>query len=231
MRVFVGYGYNERDRWIEEQVYPILEGMGFMVVDGRGMEGMTLQPEIISRIDQSDAVIGFLTIREGQGEADFNSHLWVIEELMHANTKGKPIIPIKEVGVRVADGLFGDRQYIPLRQEDRLDCVAKLIAALGRRNIRRIRLEIDEDELRRNLFRNWRDTQRFKVQYRTQENGVESAYKEGRLELVDMGFYLNASDVPKRAYIEIEGFVGGNAIFSSGWASAEAVQVPINYLG
>jgi hypothetical protein len=29
MKVFVGYGYNDRDSWIEEQVFPIFRGMGF----------------------------------------------------------------------------------------------------------------------------------------------------------------------------------------------------------
>ena len=36
MKVFVGFGYNDRDRWIEEQVFPILRGMGFGVVDCGG---------------------------------------------------------------------------------------------------------------------------------------------------------------------------------------------------
>ena len=35
MKVFVGFGYNDQDHWIEEQVFPILRGMGFSVVDGK----------------------------------------------------------------------------------------------------------------------------------------------------------------------------------------------------
>ena len=31
MRVFVGFGYNERESWIETQVFPILQNMGFVV--------------------------------------------------------------------------------------------------------------------------------------------------------------------------------------------------------
>ncbi len=34
MKVFVGFGYNDRDRWIEEQIFPVLGCMGFTVVDG-----------------------------------------------------------------------------------------------------------------------------------------------------------------------------------------------------
>ena len=110
MKVFTGFGYNTRDEWIEKQIFPILRGMGFTVVDGKDMYGDILQPEIESRIEQSDAVIGFFTIREGQEGSDFNSHIWVRDEMMYANAKGKPIIPVKEEGARVPDGLLGNRQ-------------------------------------------------------------------------------------------------------------------------
>ena len=227
MKVFVGFGYNERDHWIEEQVFPILRGMGFTVVDGKDMHGAILQPEVESRIEQSDAAIGFFTIREGQDEADFNSHLWVRDEMVHANAKGKPIIPVKEVGGKVPDGLLGNRQYISLRQDDRLACVVELVGALGRRNIRRLKLDPEGDQLRRNL-QQWRRTAGFVIQYRTQdEAGLESPYRQGRLELVDQGFYLNVSDVPKRAYVEVDGVLNGASQFNSGWVSADAVQVKV----
>jgi hypothetical protein len=231
MRVFVGFGYNDRDRWIEEQVFPILRVMGFLVVDGKDMHGEVLQPQVQSRIEQSDAAIGFFTIREGQGEADFNSHLWVRDEMVHANAKGKPIIPVKEEGVRVPDGLLGNRQYIPLRQEERLACLVELVGALGRRNIRRLKLDTEDspegDQLRRNL-QQWRRTAGFVIRYRTQdEAGVESPYQQGRLEMLNQGFYLNVSDVPKRAYVDVEGVLNGTTQFGSGWVSADAVQVRI----
>src|SRR5262245_32638469 len=227
MKVFVGFGYNDRDQWIEDQVFPILRSMGFTVIDGKDMHGEVLQPEVQSRIEQSDAAIGFFTIREGQGEADFNSHIWVRDEMVYANAKGKPIIPVKEEGAKVPEGLLGNRQYIPLRQNDRLACVVELVGALGQRNIRRLKLDPDNDQLRRNL-QQWKRTAGFVTRYRTQdEAGLESSYREGRLELVDQGFYLNVSDVPRRAYVEVEGVLNGATQFSSGWVSADAVQVTI----
>jgi hypothetical protein len=227
MRIFVGFGYNDRDQWIEGQVFPILRAMGFAVLDGKDMHGEILQPEVKSRIEQSDAAIGFFTIREEQRESDFNSHLWVRDELVHASAKGKPIIPVKEEGAKVADGLLGNRQYIPLRQNDRLACVVELVGALGQRNIRRLKLDPGSDQLRRKL-QQWRRTAGFVIRYRTQdETGLESLYRDGRLELVDQGFYLNVTDVPKRAYVEVEGLLNGETQFSSGWVSADAVQVKI----
>ena len=150
MRVFVGYGYNERDKWIEDRVFPILRCVGFTIVHGKDMHGLQLQPEVTRLLDQSDAAIGFFTIREGQGDADFTSHIWVRDEMMYAIAKGKPIIAVKETGTRLPDGLLGNRQYVPLDQNDRLACVAELLDALGQRQIRRVRLDPFDDALRAN---------------------------------------------------------------------------------
>jgi hypothetical protein len=229
MRVFVGYGYNARDKWIEEQVFPVLEGMGFAVAHGKDMQGQKIDAEVTARIDQSDAVVGFYTLRDGQEAAPYNSHMWVHEEVVYAHGKGKTIVAVKEDGVKLAgDGLLGHLQYIPLKQADRLGCVAELVKTLGRRNIRRVRLEPEADELRKGLHQ-WRKTQGFQVRYRTQDaNGLESVYRPGRLELVEQGFYLNLSEIPARAYVEVEGLLNGDTKFSSGWVSADAVLVRIN---
>ena len=228
MRVFVGFGYNERDIWIETQVFPILQNMGFVVVDGKELHGQILQDGVRSLIAQSDAVVGFLTIRDPTSTGDFNSHLWVQNELVYAVGLNKPIIPIREENVRVPEAMLGNIQYIMLRQNDRLACVSELVRALGRRNIRRIKLEPDDDNLRRDLLR-WRVDQNFEIRYRTQDSatGIESAVRKGRLEVVNYGFYLNVSDVPRKDYVEIEGTLNGQAIFNSGWASADAVSVKI----
>jgi hypothetical protein len=228
MRIFVGYGYNGRDQWIEDHVFPILGNLGFTVVHGKDLQGQPLQDGVRGRLDQSDAVVGFFTVREGQGAADFTSHMWVRDEMVYAHARNKTIVPIKEEGVRVPDGLLGNRQYIPLRQEDRLKCVAELVQALGRRNIRRIRLEPDTDQLRRDLNQ-WRRNPAFVIRYRVQDQeGVESNFQTGRLELVDQGFYLNVGGVPDRAYVEVEGALGGDTKFNSGWVSVDAVLVRIN---
>ncbi|MEI8208449.1 MAG: hypothetical protein WCG16_04545 [Methylococcales bacterium] len=228
MRVFVGFGYNDRDNWIEEQVFPILRAMGFTVVDGKDMHGQVLQSGVQSRLDQSDAVIGFFTIRDGQGDAEFNSHSWVRDEVVYAIAKGKPIFPIKEQGANIPEGLIGNRQYISLCQNNRLACVVELVIALGQRNIRRLKLDPETDQLRRYL-KGWRKSNDFIIQYRTQDaEGTESPFQQGRMEMVDQGFYLNVSDVPRRAYVEVEGVMNGLIQFSSGWVSADAVQVNIS---
>jgi hypothetical protein len=227
MRIFVGYGYNERDKWIEDQVLRILRCFGFSVAHGKDMHGQQLQPEVMSRIDQSDLAVGFFTIRQGQENAEFNSHIWVQDEMVYAIGKGKPIIPVVEEGVKLPASLLGNRQYVPLDQDDRLACVVELLEALGQRNMRRVRLDPSDDDLRANLWK-WRKTPGFAVRYRTQDpEGLESNFRDGRLELVDQGFYLNLSGVPRKAYIEVEGLLNGAVQFTSGWVSADAVQIRI----
>lgn len=228
MRVFVGFGYNERDKWIKSDVFPILECMGFVVVTGEDMHGKILQPEVKRLIDQSDAVVGFLTIRDEEDNGEFNSHLWVQNELLYGDAKEKPIVPIKEENVKVPDALLGNVQYITLRQNDRLACISELARALGRRNMRRIRLEPEQDKLRKDINK-WRVDQNFTILYRTRDgiNGIESEFQKARLEVFQYGFYLNVSDVPRRAYLDVQGMLNGETVFSSGWASADAVSIKI----
>lgn len=227
MKIFVGYGYNERDKWIEERVFPILRCAGFTVVHGKDMHGLHLQPEVARRLDQSDAAVGFFTMRDGAVDLEFNSHIWVRDEMLYAIGKGKPIVPVKENGVQLQEGLLGNRQYIPLNQEDRLACVAELLEALGQRNMRRIRLDPSDDSLRARLW-SWRRTPEFVIRYRTQNaDGVESDFRNGRLEIVDQGFYLNLVEVPNKAYVEVEGLLNGASQFTSGWVSADAVQIRV----
>jgi hypothetical protein len=226
MRVFVGYGYNERDKWIEDRVFPILRCVGFTIVHGKDMHGLQLEPEVTRRLDQSDAAIGFFTIREGQGDADFTSHIWVRDEMMYAIAKEKPIVVVRETGTRLPDGLLGNRQYVPLDQNDRLACVTELLDALGQRQILRVRLDPSDDSLRLNLWR-WRNPTGFAIRYRTKNEGLDSDFRNGRLELVDQGFYLNLAEVPNKAMIEVEGVLNNETMFTSGWVSADAVQIRV----
>src|SRR5262249_33895124 len=180
------------------------------------------------QLDQSDAAVGFFTLREGQGQADYTSHIWVRDEMVYFTAKDKPVVPIVEENVKVPQGLLGDRQYIVLRQQDRLECVAELVQALGKRNIRRVKLKPESDLLRQNLHQ-WRRSPGFEIRYRTQDQtGFESAFRRGRLELVDQSFYLNVSDVPRPGFVEVEGLLNGAPQFSSGWASAVAVEVQVS---
>jgi hypothetical protein len=227
VKIFLGYGYNDRDRWIESFVAPILRCMDFDILDGKDMHGDTLQDGVKTRIDQADLLVGFLTLRVGQESAEFNSHIWVRDELAYAVGRGKPVYIVLEEEVKYPQGILGNRQYIPLKMDAQLECVTELVTALGRRSMLRLKLEPDDDDLRRNLFR-WRREAGFMLRYRVQDgNGVESGHFNARMELINQAFYLTASNVYKDGMIEVEGLLDGQVRFDSGWISADAITVKI----
>lgn len=224
-RVFVGYGYNARDQWIEEQVFPILKALGLQVLHGKDMHGEVLQDGVKDRIRQSDGFIGFCTLREGHEQEAFNTHVWVRDEMVFAIGLGLPVVEVREEGVNSPPGLIGDRQRIALRQADRLACVAELVTAVSRWSMRKLQLVPEptrESEIR-NLIRN----PQFEVRYRTRLNGIDSAHRSARIERIKGGIYMQALGVPDEALIEVEGVVNGQLAFGSDWESADAVQIRV----
>lgn len=224
-RVFVGYGYNARDQWIEDHVFPILKALGLQVLHGKDMHGEVLQDGVKDRLRQSDGFIGFCTLREGHEQEAFNTHVWVRDEMVFAIGLGLPVVEVREEGVNNPQGLTGDRQRIPLRQSDRLACVAELVTAVSRWSMRKLQLvpESPRETDIRNLIRN----PQFQVRYRTRLNGVDSAHRSARIERIKGGIYMQALAVPDEALIEVEGVLNGQVVFSSDWESADAVQIRI----
>ena len=64
MKLFVGYGYNSRDKWIKNTVISFLEDLGCEVVTGEALHGQVITQGVIDRIINADATIDFVTRRE-----------------------------------------------------------------------------------------------------------------------------------------------------------------------
>jgi hypothetical protein len=225
MRIFIGYGYNARDAWIERDVFPILQGMNLEIVHGKDMYGEELRDEVKDRIGQADALVAFCTLRQGQRNADFNSHIWVRDELQHAMTLRKPAVEVREKGVRNPPGLVGDRQRIELDPDNRLKCVAELVKVVSNWSMRRLLLvPIDQKQSRR--IHQAIATGQLLARYRSRIRGIDSRYREGRIERLDKGLYLNAIGLPELSLVEIEGSTKSDGvIFNTGWASADLVRI------
>lgn len=111
MKVFVGFGYNDRDKWIKDLIIPFLEELGCEVVTGEEMHGEILSQGVISRIKDCDACIGFLTKRgQPNSEGVYTTHWWVISELSNALSFNIPLFEIREKGIDSQAGETGDRQ-------------------------------------------------------------------------------------------------------------------------
>ena len=111
MKVFVGFGYNNNDNWINSLIIPFIEELGCEVVTGEEMQGEELSTGVITRINECDACIGFLTKRGSPNQEGFYStHWWVISELTTALVKQIPIFEIREIGIDPQSGIAGNRQ-------------------------------------------------------------------------------------------------------------------------
>ncbi len=136
MRIFVGYGYNERDRWIEEYVLPLVAAFGCEVVHGKAVYGGALSNEVIKAIRTSEAVLGFTTRRDPVTADLYRTHEWVVHELLtaHAQDPQIPWVEIREEGVISPGGILdsAEAQRIDYRPEDRAACLVKIAQALRR---------------------------------------------------------------------------------------------------
>ncbi len=135
MRVFVGYGYNDRDKWIEEYVMPLLVAFGCEVVHGKAVYGGALSAEVKKTIRTADSMIGFTTRREREGER-FRTHEWVVQELITADSQDPPIpwVEVREAEVISPGGILEgvNAQRIDYREEDRARCLVQIAQALRR---------------------------------------------------------------------------------------------------
>lgn len=136
MRIFVGYGYNERDKWVEEYVLPLLVAFGCEVVHGKAVYGGALSDEVTKAIRTTDAMIGFTTRRESVAAGQYRTHEWVVQELLTANAQDPriPWVEIREEGVISPGGMIesADAQRIDYRQEDLAGCLIKIAQAMRR---------------------------------------------------------------------------------------------------
>jgi hypothetical protein len=64
------------------------------------------------------------------------------------------------------------------------------------------------------------------VRYRTRVRGRDSSHRDGRIEKIDGGLYLNAVGLPDYSFVEIEAATLADGIlFNTGWASADLVRI------
>lgn len=136
MRIFVGYGYNQRDLWIEEYVFPLLEAFGVEVVSGKEVYGLALPTAIGALIKGADAAIGFTTRRDDLGGGRYGTHQWVIDELVVAQAPPNsiPWVEVREDGVEFPGGLLPatNLQRITYQESDRALCLVAIAQALRR---------------------------------------------------------------------------------------------------
>lgn len=132
MKIFVAYGYNDRDKWIKEMVFPIIEAFGSEVETGEIAYGNTISESVREKIHGSDALIAFTTKRiSPDNPASDATHLWVVQELTIAYENKKLIFEVREKGVNQQSGITGDYQRIEYDEAARDKCLVEITKALG----------------------------------------------------------------------------------------------------
>ena len=106
MKIFVGYGYNERDKWVEDLVFTLMRAFDAEPISGKEIPGQKLDEGIKELIRKSDAVMGFVTRRGDKGAGGFYStSRWVTDELSIANAMNVSFVEVREDGVDPRTGL------------------------------------------------------------------------------------------------------------------------------
>jgi hypothetical protein len=141
MRIFVGYGYNPRDQWVETFIFPLVKALGCEVVHGKIAYGAALSDEVLRLIRESDALLAFTTRRDPagndqNGQPRFSTHPWVIQELTAALAQNPPLpfVEIREDGVIDLGGMVAalNAQHIAYREAERAACLLAVAEAVGK---------------------------------------------------------------------------------------------------
>jgi hypothetical protein len=142
MNIFIGFGYNEKDNWIRELVFPLIRSFDASISTGEDVYGDIISTAVIDRIKKADAVLCFLTPRDEMASGKYTSHKWVYDELSTAMANKIPAVEIREQTIDNQGGIGGDRQRIEFSLDDKAKLLVELAQLLSawRRNLKARRL-------------------------------------------------------------------------------------------
>jgi hypothetical protein len=135
MKIFVGYGYHNRDSWVEELVFPLIEAFGDTPVAGKEIFGQNLDDGVRGLIRECDALMGFSTRRGDPDQSPlWKTHRWVTDEIATADGQDPkiPFVEIREVGVDPQLGIAGGKAHIQYQEEKRDRCLLELAQTISR---------------------------------------------------------------------------------------------------
>lgn len=205
MRVFIGFGYNDRDEWIKRLVFPIVKSFGHEIETGEDLVGQPIAAGVGQRIDRAHALIGFLTRREGPVNGVWTTHRWVSDELAHAEAKRLLIMEVRESGVDPQGGIVGDRQRLEYDEASRDVFLVELVRALGKWPRGAVRLQLigqNNDNLMQLVPLLRRPG--FSCTYRFNVGGEETDPQAVDVQSMPGGLFVEVRNVPPRGLIQIE---------------------------
>ena len=213
MRIFVAYGFGDKDRWVKEQVFPLISAFGFEPVDGEGLYGQVLSEAVLEQIRSCDGLIGFATLRqdgETQGNTASMTHLWVVQELAIALGQGIKLLEVREGGLDGQRGILADRHRIFYDPAKPVACFVELARALGEwHRGPKTEFLLIRDNLYRDLVAFIDREDDFKCQYRIHQKGSISSWSEGKIIPKNNRLYLVHPKLPNGSSVQIRLTVKG----------------------
>lgn len=142
MNIFIGFGYNEDDKWIKELVFPLAQSFDARISTGEDLQGQIISQGVTDLIKKADGVMAFLTWRDKLTSGKYTSHRWVYDEMATAIANNIPTVEIREKMIDVQSGLPGDRQRIEFEIENKAQLLVELAKLFSnwRRNLKARRL-------------------------------------------------------------------------------------------
>jgi hypothetical protein len=204
LKIFVGFGYNDRDLWIPDLVFALIRAFGCEVVTGEDMQGEVLDAGVRQRIANSDALIAFLTRRRGSsGNGPYETHRWVVEELALAIGNGLRAVEVREEGVTEQDGIAGGRQRIQYREAERDKLLVELAKTVGNwiRTVDVTLRLLPPDVV--DEFRPFLRAPGFRCTYTVLEGNRESEARESLVRPIKGGLFITAAGLSPQSLIQV----------------------------
>lgn len=223
-KIFVGYGYNVRDQWIEDLVLPLIRSFGFDVETGKDGHGQDLSPLVKDRIKGSHAAIGFATRRDQLQNDTWTTHRWVTDELAFAAGRQLPLVEIREDGLDPQLGVQHGRVYMQFTDATRESFLLKDFVPLlnrWRRELSRIRLQLLPETIGPKIIPVYRQPG-FKCVYRVMHEAEERDPLETKILPISGGLFVDVGGVPDGASVQVEISHDGHTLSSR----FESVEYP-----
>jgi hypothetical protein len=235
MKVFVGYGYNDRDKWIEEMIFPIIRAFGDDVVDGKVMPGEQIAEGVKERILRADVVLGFATRRidPATGQLGQLTHRWVIQEIAIAFGAPNPP-PMLEIREKEGDpqvGIVVGAQYLvydPEHRDQFLVDFVKNFAAL-RERAGRFELHLMPDEFMKAVAPKLAD-RNLSCTYQLMTEGTWEEGREISTKIIRIkgGLFIRTGTIPRNSYIRLKVVCGQDFEWNSEFQPVDTRLIQLN---
>jgi hypothetical protein len=226
MKIFVAYGYNQRDQWIRDMVFPIIRAFGSDVITGEETyNGPNIPDNVMAKIRRSDALIGFTTRRTSQDNTVWQTHQWVVMELAAAFALKRPLVEVREQGVDSQGGLIQGLQRIDYNEQERDKCLVEIVKAVGNwHQTDMVKIQLLPEGWANNDLRPLLDDQGLSCKYIVRIGNYEDGPFDAQIKPIKGGLFIDTPSVPRDALIRIS-IRYGNQVWSSDYESIDSYGI------